>query len=250
MHGLDQRSGEHRGSRELQRYRDLRQLDQRDRQHDPPGHAERLGAARRPRRDTGRGSDIDRRRRRSVHAVQPDLHAPEHGRDGHQLDRRESPGLDDAVRRVRDPGRRRGGPGHGLDQYGGQRAGRRGLHRHGDLHEHDQRDRDHDPRRHPDRDESGRPRGDAGRRAHVHGAGRRAVHAIESGLHDPEHGRIGHQLDGREYPGLDDIVRPVRDPGRRGDDHGHGLDQYGGQRADGRKLHRPGDIYEHDQRDR
>ncbi|MCK7541108.1 MAG: hypothetical protein MZV63_64585 [Marinilabiliales bacterium] len=40
---------------------------------------------------------------RSVHALEPGLYAPEHGRFGHRLDQHERPGLDDSVRRRRGP---------------------------------------------------------------------------------------------------------------------------------------------------
>jgi hypothetical protein len=184
----------------------------------------------------------------TTRAVAPGLYAPEHGGFGHQLDQHERPGLDDAVRRGGDFGRRRDSHGHGLDQYGGQRTGRRDLHGHGDVFEHDQRDGEHDPGRRFDSVGAGRSLGHADQRPHIDGNGRRAVHAVEPGLHAPEHGRCEHQLDGREAPGLDDAVRRFRHLGRGGDDHRHGLAQHGGQRAGRRGLHRHGDLHQHDQR--
>ncbi|MCK7541112.1 MAG: hypothetical protein MZV63_64605 [Marinilabiliales bacterium] len=125
-----------------------------------------VATAGRSRGHTGRRPDLVGPPRGSVHAFEPSLHAPEHGRRVHQLDGRENPGLDDAVRLVRDPGRQGDGHGHGLDQYGGQRAGRRDLQRHGHVHQPDQRLRQHGPPRGADRQSrprSLRPPGQPGR---------------------------------------------------------------------------------------
>ncbi|MCK7541109.1 MAG: hypothetical protein MZV63_64590 [Marinilabiliales bacterium] len=122
------------------------------------------------------------------------------------------------------------------DQQHGQRSGRRGLHRHADDHEHDQRDREHDPPRQPDGGHGGRSRGHTGRQPDLVGPHRRSVHAVEPGLHAPEHGGDGYQLDRGQRPALDDAFVRVRDAGGRRDGHGDGLDQYRGQRAARRDL--------------
>ncbi|MCK7541107.1 MAG: hypothetical protein MZV63_64580 [Marinilabiliales bacterium] len=87
---------------------------------------------------------------------------------------------------------------------GGQRAGRRDLHRHGDLHEHDQRVRQHDPRGHPDGVGAGCPRSHPGGRPHVRGS-RSAVRSRPRASLTRSRTRAGleHQLDGRQDADLD-----------------------------------------------
>ncbi len=104
-------------------------------------------------------------------------------------------------------------------QCGRQRAGRRDLQRYGDVHEHDQRVRQRYLPRGLDGNDAGCPLGHAGRRPHIHGPGRRSVHTVEPGLHAPEHGRDGHQLDGREDSDLDVPLRGLGNacPWRLGD---------------------------------
>ena len=80
------------------------------------------------------------------------------------------------------------------------------------------------------------------------GVTRRPLHAGQPSLHPREHRRDAHRLDGRENPDLDDLVRDVRNAGRRGDGHGHRLDRHRGRRAHGRDLQRYGHLHQHDQR--
>ena len=229
-HGHDQCDSQHAGRRDLYRHGDLHQHDQRIGEHDPGRRLDGVGGGR-SLRHTDQRPHIDGDGRRAVHAVEPGLHAPEHGRCEHQLDLHEAPGLDDAVRRVRHLGRRRDGHGHGLDQHGGQLSGRRGLYRHGDLHQHDQRVRQYDPRGLLDGGGARRSRGHAGRRPHGRGPGRRAVHAVEPGLYAPEHGGLEHQLDGREDASLDVALPGLGHPGPRRLGHGGYPDQQHGQHA-------------------
>ena len=105
---------------------DVHEHDQRVRQRDPPGRPDG-DAAGCSRGHAGRRPHVHGTGRRSVHTVQPGLHAPEHGGVDDQLDGREDANLDVALPALRNPRPRRFGDGGHPDQQPGQLTGRGDL---------------------------------------------------------------------------------------------------------------------------